>query len=103
LFVCFVYPPKQVFSYLAAVTITGDRAANLDLYVALMAFSSEGSFMCHKNVLHIHSNNSEKNLIHIHSNTSRKKLKCISLKNLKIQINAGDIRNLCNVINRCYN
>jgi hypothetical protein len=25
------------------------------------------------------------------------------LKNLKIQINAGDIRNLCNVINRCYN
>jgi hypothetical protein len=29
------------------VTITGDGAANLDLCLALMAFSSEGSFTCH--------------------------------------------------------
>jgi hypothetical protein len=29
----------QFFSYLAAVTITGDRAANLDLCLALTAFS----------------------------------------------------------------
>jgi hypothetical protein len=32
---------------LAAVTIAGDRAANLDLCLALTAFSSEGSFTCH--------------------------------------------------------
>jgi hypothetical protein len=35
---------KQFFSYLATVTIAGDGAANLDLCLALMAFSSEGSF-----------------------------------------------------------
>jgi hypothetical protein len=29
------------------VTITGDRAANLDLCLALMTFSSEDSFTCH--------------------------------------------------------
>jgi hypothetical protein len=41
-FVCFE-SHKQFFSYLATVTITGDRAANLDLCLALkMAFSSEG-------------------------------------------------------------
>jgi hypothetical protein len=39
-----LYPHEQFFSYLVAVTITGDRAANLDLRLALMAFSSEGSF-----------------------------------------------------------
>jgi hypothetical protein len=38
---------EQFFSYLATVTITGDGAANLDLCLALMAFSSEGSFTCH--------------------------------------------------------
>jgi hypothetical protein len=27
-------PQEQFFSYLAAVTMTGDRASNLDLYVA---------------------------------------------------------------------
>jgi hypothetical protein len=34
---------------MATVTITGDRAANLDLHVclALTAFGSEGSFTCH--------------------------------------------------------
>jgi hypothetical protein len=37
-FVCF-QPHEQFFSYLAAVTITGDRAANLDLCLALTAFS----------------------------------------------------------------
>jgi hypothetical protein len=46
LFVC-LQPHEQFFSYLAAVTITGDRAANLDLCSTLMTFSSEGSFMCH--------------------------------------------------------
>jgi hypothetical protein len=45
----FVYllPPEQFFSYPTAVTITGDRAANLDLCLAHMAFSSKGSFSCH--------------------------------------------------------
>jgi hypothetical protein len=46
LLVCFELH-EQFFSYLAAVTITGDRAANLDLCLALTAFSSEGSFTCH--------------------------------------------------------
>jgi hypothetical protein len=45
-FVCFE-PHEQFFSFLAAVTITGDRASNLDLYLALTAFSSEGSFTFH--------------------------------------------------------
>jgi hypothetical protein len=35
------------FSYLAAVTITGDRAANIDLCLALTAFNSGGSFAYH--------------------------------------------------------
>jgi hypothetical protein len=38
---------QAIFSYLAAVTITGDRTANLGLCLALTAFSSKGSFMCH--------------------------------------------------------
>jgi hypothetical protein len=46
LFVCFE-SHEQCFSYLATVTITGDRAANLDLSLALTAFSSEGSFTYH--------------------------------------------------------
>jgi hypothetical protein len=46
LFVCFE-SREQFFSYLATVTIAGDRAANLDLCLALTAFSSEGSFTCH--------------------------------------------------------
>jgi hypothetical protein len=46
LFVCFE-SHEQFFSYLATVTITGDGAANLDLCLALTAFSSEGSFTCH--------------------------------------------------------
>jgi hypothetical protein len=45
-FVCFELR-EQFFSYLATVTITGDKAANLDLCLALTAFSSEGSFTCH--------------------------------------------------------
>jgi hypothetical protein len=46
--VCFVYfeSHEQFFSYLATVTIAGE-AANLDLCLALTAFSSEGSFTCH--------------------------------------------------------
>jgi hypothetical protein len=35
---------EQFFSYLAAVAITGDRTANLDLCLALTDFSSEGFF-----------------------------------------------------------
>jgi hypothetical protein len=46
LFVCFE-SHEQFFSYLATVTITGDRAANLDLCLALTDFNSEGSFTCH--------------------------------------------------------
>jgi hypothetical protein len=38
---------EQFFSYPAAVTITGGRAANLYLCLALTALSNEGSFTCH--------------------------------------------------------
>jgi hypothetical protein len=38
---------EQFFSYLATVTITGDKAANLDLCLSPTTFSSEGSFTCH--------------------------------------------------------
>ena len=38
---------SNFYSYLATFTITGDRAANLDLCLALTAFSSEGYFTCH--------------------------------------------------------
>jgi hypothetical protein len=34
---------EQFFSYLATVTITGNKAANLDLCLALTAFGSEVS------------------------------------------------------------
>jgi hypothetical protein len=44
--VCFE-SQEQFFSYLATLTITGERAANLDLCLALTTFSSEGSFTCH--------------------------------------------------------
>jgi hypothetical protein len=44
LFVCFK-PHEQFFSYLAAVTITGDRAANLGLCSALRAFEQGGIFI----------------------------------------------------------
>jgi hypothetical protein len=37
----------KFFSYLAVVTISYDMAANLDICLALMAFSSEGSFRYH--------------------------------------------------------
>jgi hypothetical protein len=37
-------PHEQFISYLAAATITSDRASNLDLCLALMAFGIEGSF-----------------------------------------------------------
>jgi hypothetical protein len=46
LFVCFE-SHEQFFSCLATITITGERAANLDLCLALTAFGSEGSFTCH--------------------------------------------------------
>jgi hypothetical protein len=44
----FVYSHmRNLFSYLAVVTITSDRAANKDPCFALMAFFSEGSFTYH--------------------------------------------------------
>jgi hypothetical protein len=46
LFVCFE-PHEHLFSYLAAVTIAGDRAENLDLCLALTAFSSEVLYVPH--------------------------------------------------------
>jgi hypothetical protein len=46
LFVCLFEPHEYFFSYQTAVTLTGDRTANLDLCLALTAFSSEGSFTC---------------------------------------------------------
>jgi hypothetical protein len=46
MFICFE-SDEQFFSYLATVTIACDRTANLDLCLALTAFSSEGSFTCH--------------------------------------------------------
>jgi hypothetical protein len=49
LFVCLINfeSHEQFFSYLATVTIAGDRAVNLDICLALTAFSDEGSFTCH--------------------------------------------------------
>jgi hypothetical protein len=44
LFVC-LKPHEQFFSYLVAVTIAGDRAANLDLCSALRAFEQGGIFI----------------------------------------------------------
>jgi hypothetical protein len=38
---------EHFFSYLATVTITGDRAANLELCLALTTFSRDGSFRFH--------------------------------------------------------
>jgi hypothetical protein len=46
LYVCFE-SHELFFSYLATVTITGERAANFDLCLALKAFNGEGSFTCH--------------------------------------------------------
>jgi hypothetical protein len=40
---CCLELPEQFFSFSAAITITGDRAVNLDLYLALIAFNSEVS------------------------------------------------------------
>jgi hypothetical protein len=47
LFVFYFESHEQFFSYLATVTITGDRAANLELCLALTTISSEGFFTCH--------------------------------------------------------
>jgi hypothetical protein len=46
LFDCFE-SHEQFFNYQATVTITCDRASNLNLRLALAALSSEGSFTCH--------------------------------------------------------
>jgi hypothetical protein len=46
LFVLFCFkPPEQFFSYPAAVTITGDRAANFGLCSALRVFEQGGIFI----------------------------------------------------------
>jgi hypothetical protein len=47
LFVCLFIAMVASFRYPVAVTITGGKAANLDLCLALMTFRSEGSFTCH--------------------------------------------------------
>jgi hypothetical protein len=49
-YVCFE-SHEQLFSYLATVTITDDRAANLDLCLALTAYRSEGYFEYHTRLL----------------------------------------------------
>jgi hypothetical protein len=46
-FGCLIVAARALFSYLVAVTITRDRAANLDQYLSLTAHSNEGSFTCH--------------------------------------------------------
>jgi hypothetical protein len=38
---------EQFFSYVVAVTIAGDKAANLDLCFAPTAFGSDGSCTCY--------------------------------------------------------
>jgi hypothetical protein len=43
----FVESHEHFFSHLATFISTGDRGANLDLCLALAAFSSYGSFTCH--------------------------------------------------------
>jgi hypothetical protein len=45
LFVCFVYSRLSNFSYPAAVTITGDWAANLGICSTLGAFEQGGIFI----------------------------------------------------------
>jgi hypothetical protein len=45
-FIC-LFIAEQSFSYPSAVSITEDGIANTDLCLALVAFSSEGSFTCH--------------------------------------------------------
>jgi hypothetical protein len=45
--ICQIRVHEQFVSYLAAVTIIGGRAANLDFCLALKDFSSEGSLTCH--------------------------------------------------------
>jgi hypothetical protein len=45
IFVCLLIAAWAIFSYPAAVTIIGDRTANLDLCLAWMACSSEGCFV----------------------------------------------------------
>jgi hypothetical protein len=54
LLVCFE-SHKQYFSYMATDTITGDKAANLDLCLALTAFSSEGHTYCNMGLLFLRS------------------------------------------------
>jgi hypothetical protein len=46
-FICLFIAIWAIFSCSAAVTITGDRTANLDRCLSLMVFSSESSFTCH--------------------------------------------------------
>jgi hypothetical protein len=43
----FLKAHEEFFGYLVAGTNAGDGAADLDLYLALIAFSSEGSFTCY--------------------------------------------------------
>jgi hypothetical protein len=43
--VCFLLLQEQLFNYLAAATITNERAANFGLRLALRAFEEGGIFI----------------------------------------------------------
>jgi hypothetical protein len=45
-FVCLFIAARAIVQLLVAVTITRDRASNLDPCLALMAFNTEVSFAC---------------------------------------------------------
>jgi hypothetical protein len=49
----FVLRRTSNFSAICRLTIAGDRAANLDLSLVLVAFSSEGTFTCHRICIYI--------------------------------------------------
>jgi hypothetical protein len=44
--VCLLIAARAIVQLLAAVTITSDRASNLDPCLALMAFNTDASFAC---------------------------------------------------------
>jgi hypothetical protein len=52
LFVCLFIATQQFFSYLVAVTIVGDRAANLGLCSALKAFEQGWIFIVKQIIQH---------------------------------------------------
>jgi hypothetical protein len=59
LFVWLFMAALAIFQLSSAVSIPGDRAANLDLCWALVAFSSEDSFTCHTYWVSVYTVSSE--------------------------------------------